>query len=124
MAEQASLTFWYVLASDGGPEHRNMCVVSARVLRHVDPAARIGLLCDRPSAEAAQGAGVSLADVFDEVEVRETDGITPMLRSRELKLGLRGWSCHPRRVHLRSRPDRPEPADRPRRYDQYREATQ
>ena len=91
MAEQAALTFWYVLASDGGSEHRNMCLVSARVLRHVDRAARIGLLCDPQSAEAAHGAGVRLADVFDEVEVRETGGSTPMLRSRELKLGLRGF---------------------------------
>jgi len=82
--------FWYVLASDGGADHLNMCLVSALVLRHVDRTARIGLLCDPPSADAATRAGVRLADVFDEVEIRETGGATAMLRSRELKLSLRG----------------------------------
>lgn len=90
MTDRANLTFWYVLASDGAPEHRDMCLVSAHALRHVDPSARIGLLCDPPSAAAAQQAGVPLRDVFDEVLVRDTGGSTAMLRSRELKLGLRG----------------------------------
>jgi len=91
MADRSLLTFWYVLASDGAREHRDMCLVSARALRHVDPSARIALLCDPQSTAAAETAGVALLDVFDEVLVRDTGGPTAMLRSRELKLGLRGF---------------------------------
>ena len=89
MSDRVTLTFWYVLASDGERAHRDMCLVSAHALRHVDPSARIGLLCDPQSAAAAQEAGVQLRDVFDELLVRDAGGPTAMLRSRQLKLALR-----------------------------------
>lgn len=83
------LPVWYVLASDGARLHRDMVIISARVLRHVDPACVVNLTCDRQSSDAAAASGVSLSSIFDRVEVREEPSISPMHRSRALKLRLR-----------------------------------
>lgn len=80
---------WYVLASEGESLHRDLAVISARVLRHVDPSAVIGIVCDQQSADAAVRDHVSLGSAFDHVVVRPSAESSAMQRSRSLKLRLR-----------------------------------
>lgn len=79
---------WYVLASDGSPLHRHMAIISATVLRRIDPGCSINLLCDKQSADAASRCGVELTGTFDRVEIGDEANPSPMYRSRAMKLRL------------------------------------
>lgn len=83
------LPLWYVLASDGEAEHRNLVLASVQVLRYVDPPCRVGLVLDRPSAEAAKRAGIRFSDYFDDIRIDDTAMESAIERSRSLKLRLR-----------------------------------
>ena len=83
------LPIWYVLASNGEREHRDLVLASARVLRHVDPDCRIGLALDPESAEAATRDRVALSELFDEVRIDRSGEPSAMERSRSIKVRLR-----------------------------------
>lgn len=83
------LPIWYVLASDGERLHRDLAIISASVLRHVDARVEIGLLCDQQSADAADRDGLRLESFFDHVVRRQTTETTALERSRALKLRMR-----------------------------------
>lgn len=83
------LPIWYVLASNGEREHRDLVLASARTLRHVDRACRLGLALDPESAESAVREGVSLGELFDEVRIDRSGEPSAMERSRSIKVRLR-----------------------------------
>lgn len=86
-----SVSYWYVLASDGERFHRDLAITSARVLRYVSPDCTIALAADSESLLSAARDGVTLSDVFDDVRCDECSEPTALQRSRSIKIRLRLW---------------------------------